>query len=140
MATVLSLGIMGLFDLPFNPANMIALPLVVGVGVNYGVYVLHDYKARDRRRDYSLAHTTGRGILVAALASILGFGTLMLSSHRGLVGLGLLLTLGVSCSMMTALVFLPAVLRLGQPRVRRPARAMPAVREIPAARPRRLAA
>jgi hopanoid biosynthesis associated RND transporter like protein HpnN len=134
MGAVLSLGIMGMFDLPFNPANMIALPLVVGVGVNYGVYVLHDYRARRRQEDYTLARTTGRGILVAALASILGFGTLMLSSHRGLVGLGLLLSLGVSCSLLTALVFLPAALRLAQPR----ARTIPTI--TPAVLPRRVAA
>ena len=43
---------------------------------------------------------------------MIGFGTLMISSHRGLVGLGFILTLGVGCCMVTALVFLPAVLRL----------------------------
>jgi predicted RND superfamily exporter protein len=129
IGAILSLGVMGLFDMPFNPANMIALPLVVGVGVNYGVYVMHDYRARTDRAHYTLAQTTGRGILVAALASILGFGTLMLSSHRGLVGLGLLLSLGVGCSMATALAFLPAVLRLGQPRAR--AQTVPEPADIP---------
>jgi predicted RND superfamily exporter protein len=43
---------------------------------------------------------------------MIGFGTLMVSSHRGLFGLGFILTLGVGCCMVTALVFLPAVLRL----------------------------
>jgi predicted RND superfamily exporter protein len=51
-------------------------------------------------------------MLVAALTTVLGFGTLMTSSHRGLVGLGLILSLGVACCMLTALVFLPALLRL----------------------------
>ena len=43
---------------------------------------------------------------------MIGFGTLMISSERGLAGLGLILTLGVGCSMLSALVFLPAVLHL----------------------------
>ena len=47
--------------------------------------------------------------MVAALTTILGFGTLMISTHRGMVGLGLILTLGVTCCMVTALVFLPAL-------------------------------
>jgi predicted RND superfamily exporter protein len=47
--------------------------------------------------------------MVAALTTILGFGTLMIASHRGLASLGLILTLGVSCSMLT-LAFLPALL------------------------------
>jgi predicted RND superfamily exporter protein len=50
--------------------------------------------------------------MVAALTTVLGFGTLMISCHRGLASLGLVLTLGVTCCMLTALVFLPGVLRL----------------------------
>ncbi len=109
---ILSLGIMGLFGLPLNPANIIALPLILGVGADNGVHVLHDYISRKRGKPYALTYCTGRGIMVAALTTILGFGTLMISHHRGLAGLGLLLTVGVACCMVTALVFLPALLRL----------------------------
>src|SRR5205807_2255572 len=112
MGVGLSLGIMGLCGLPLNPANMIAFPLILGVGADNGVHVLHDYLSQRRKGAYTLCHTTGRGISVAALTTILGFGTLMISHHRGLFGLGFILTLGVTCCMLTALVFLPAVLRL----------------------------
>jgi hypothetical protein len=116
LGMVLSLGVMGLCGLPLNPANMIAFPLILGVGVDNGVHVLHDYLARTDRWPYTLGRATGRGILVAALTTILGFGTLMISRHRGLFGLGLMLTLGVTCCMLASLVFLPAVLRLLGPR------------------------
>ncbi len=112
MGVLCALGIMGLCGWPLNPANMIAFPLIVGVGVDNGVHVLHDYLSRNRRRQYTLSHTTGQGILVAALTTVLGFGTLMISSHRGLIGLGFILTLGVSSCMLSALVFLPAVLHV----------------------------
>ena len=108
----LALGVMGLFGFALNPANMIAFPLILGVGVDNGVHVLHDYLCQRRKGTYTLSHTTGRGISVAALTKILGFGTLMISHHRGLASLGLVLTIGVSCCMVTALVFLPAILRL----------------------------
>ena len=48
--------------------------------------------------------------MVAALTTILGFGTLMIAEHRGMASLGLILTVGVTCCMGTALVFLPALL------------------------------
>jgi predicted RND superfamily exporter protein len=48
--------------------------------------------------------------MVAALTTILGFGTLMIAQHRGMASLGLILTVGVTCCMGTALVFLPALL------------------------------
>jgi predicted RND superfamily exporter protein len=57
-----------------------------------------------------------------ALTMILGFGTLMISSHRGLVGLGFILSLGVGTCMLTSLVFLPAVLNLFSRRATRDAR------------------
>lgn len=112
VGTIITLGVMGILGMPLNPANMIALPLIVGVGVDNGVHVLHDYRSRGRGRSYTLAATTGQGIAVAALTTVLGFGTLMVASHRGLVSLGLVLALGVTACMAAALVLLPAVLRL----------------------------
>jgi hopanoid biosynthesis associated RND transporter like protein HpnN len=112
MGVILTLGTMGACGFPLNPANMIAFPLILGVGVDNGVHVLHDYLSQRRQGIYTLNYTTGRGILVAALTTILGFGTLMISRHRGLFSLGFILTLGVTCCMLSALVFLPAVLRL----------------------------
>lgn len=112
LGLLLSLGIMGMLGWPLNPANTIALPLILGVGADNGVHILHDFLSRRSLQRYALGYCTGRGIMVAALTTILGFGTLMISHHRGLAGLGLLLTLGVTCCMLTALIFLPAVLRL----------------------------
>ena len=110
MGVTCTLGLMVLFGLSLNPANMIALPLVLGVGEDNGVHVLHDFRSRRRDRRYSLSFATGWGIMVKALTTVIGFGTLMFSQHRGLAGLGLVLTLGVTTCMVTALVFLPALL------------------------------
>jgi hopanoid biosynthesis associated RND transporter like protein HpnN len=107
-----TLGFLSLCGLALNPANLIALPLIVGVGVDNGIHLLHDYRLRDRGRPYLLCRAIGRGILVKALTTLLGFGTLMVSRHQGLFGLGLALTLGVGFSMVGALVVLPAVLNV----------------------------
>src|SRR5439155_11127739 len=96
---------------------------ILGVGVDNGVHVLHDYLAHRGQGRYMLSLTTGRGILVAALTTVLGFGTLMISHHRGLFGLGFILTLGVTCCMLTALIFLPALLRVLSTRGQRAAAA-----------------
>jgi uncharacterized protein len=108
----MTMGVLGVLGVPLNPANLIALPLIVGVGVDNGVHVLHDYADRVPGKLYRLGAATGRGILVAALTTILGFGTLTLARHRGMASLGLTLTLGVTFCMIAALVLLPAVLRL----------------------------
>jgi hypothetical protein len=60
----------------------------------------------------TISYAIGRGVLVKALTTMIGFGALMLSTERGLVGLGFILMLGVGCSMVTALVLLPALLHV----------------------------
>ena len=116
MGLAAALGIMVVFGVPLNPANMIAFPLILGVGADNGVHVLHDFRASSGRasggKRYSLSYATGRGIMVAALTTVLGFGTLMIAQHRGMASLGLILSLGVSCCMLSSLVFLPAFLRI----------------------------
>ncbi|MCI0683103.1 MAG: MMPL family transporter [Gemmataceae bacterium] len=112
MGMAAALGIMALCGVALNPANMIAFPLILGVGADNGVHVMHDYRDRRGVGRYVLSYATGRGIMVAALTTVLGFGTLMISQHRGMASLGLALTLGVSACMLTALVFLPALLNV----------------------------
>jgi hypothetical protein len=107
-----TLGVLVILNVSLNPANMIALPLIVGVGVDNGVHVLHDYRARQKGQLYQISGSTGRGILVTALTTILGFGSLMTARHQGMASLGLTLTIGVSSCMFAALVILPAVLQL----------------------------
>ena len=84
--------------------------LVLGIAVDYGVHIVHD--SLERPGPYRISPSTANSVLVDALTTILGFGALMVASHRGLESLGRLLTLGVTTCTVTSLVFLPAVLRL----------------------------
>jgi uncharacterized protein len=63
-----------------------------------------------------VSYPIARGVLVKGLTTMIGFGTLMISSQRGLAGLGLCLTLGVGCCLLASLVLLPVVLQLLSPR------------------------
>ena len=112
MGMIATLGFMSMWGFPLNPANMIGFPLILGVGVDNGVHVLHDFCSRDRKLRYHLSHATGFGIMIKALTTVLGFGTLMIAQHRGMASLGLILAIGVTCCMLTALVFLPALLNV----------------------------
>jgi len=102
------LGLMGMVGIDLNPANLIGIPLIMGIAVDYGVHVVHDYL--ERPGPYRMSASTANSVLVDALTTILGFGALMVASHRGLESLGRVLTLGVTTCTVTSLVFLPAVL------------------------------
>ena len=95
-------------DIRWNILNSVALPILIGVGIDYGVNLLHRYLLE---RDLKIAvGSTGRAIFYSAATSCMGFGSLLTSTHRGLSSFGLTLFLGVLFSAAAALLFLPAVL------------------------------
>ncbi|HVJ68789.1 MAG TPA: MMPL family transporter, partial [Caulifigura sp.] len=114
---VATLGILGWTNIPLNQANMIMLPLLLGLGVDGGVHVLHDYRAHTG--GYRMSASCMRSIVLTAATSIVGFGSLMVASHRGLFSLGLVLTVGVTGALITSLVAIPALLAMLTPPGRR---------------------
>lgn len=108
------LGLMALLNIEFNPINLIVLPLVLGIGVDDGIHMVHDYR-RQLAADsdgYVPSADTVNGVLLTSLTSIIGFGSLMVSSHQGLKSVGVVLAMGVACCLTIALIFLPAILVL----------------------------
>jgi predicted RND superfamily exporter protein len=101
-------GLLGLLEIPLNPANMIVLPLILGIGIDDGVHVVHDF--RRQRGPYRMSPSTASAVLITSLTTIVGFGSLMIASHQGLQSLGRVLTIGVSCCLFTSLIMLPALL------------------------------
>jgi len=103
-------GILGLLGIPLNPANMVSLPLILGIGVESGVHVLHDFRCQ--KGPYRLSSSTGFAVMLMTLTTMVGFASLMIASHRGLQSLGRVLTIGMSCCLFSSLVLLPALLVL----------------------------
>jgi len=101
-------GVLGILNLPLNPANMIALPLMLGLGVDYGIHIVHDF--REQQGPYKMSPSTAVAVLVDSLTTVVGFGALMIADHQGLQSLGRVLTIGVTCCLFTSLVMLPALL------------------------------
>ncbi|MGF1678393.1 MAG: MMPL family transporter [Candidatus Methylacidiphilales bacterium] len=103
-------GVMAWFGILFNPANIITLPLVIGIGVAFGVYVV------DRHREDGAVHlfgsSTGKAILLSALTTIIGFGSMMTGEYVGLRSLGLVMTLGIIFCFLTSVLVLPQILVL----------------------------
>lgn len=105
-----TLGLMGALDVPFNPANIMMLPLVVGIGVTNGIHILNRFA--EEHDPSILARSTGKAVIVSALTTIAGFGSLMLAKHQGIQSLGVVMSTGVGMCMIAAVTFLPAVLTL----------------------------
>jgi predicted RND superfamily exporter protein len=106
-------GLMGWFGIPINLANIMTLPLVIGIGVTNGIHILNRFA--EERTPNILARSTGKAVLVSGLTAIAGFGSLILAKHRGIYSLGCLMAVGIATCMIAGLTFLPALLNfLGQ--------------------------
>lgn len=103
-------GVMGVFGLPLNPANIMILPLVIGIGVTNGIHILNRFA--EEQHPSILARSTGKAVFVSGLTAIAGFGSLIVAKDRGIHSLGVVMALGVTSCMIAALTFLPTLLVL----------------------------
>jgi hypothetical protein len=117
--TIWTVGIMGAAGFDFNLANSIFMPLVVGAGVEYGVIIIQRWREDKAVGLGRLPFSTGKGVILAALTTTIGFGTLMISNHMGIFSLGFVAWVGSICVLAAALLILPAILSLIKDPVRK---------------------
>jgi uncharacterized protein len=111
LAAVLTLELSVVFGMKLNYANIIALPLLLGVGVAYKIY----YVMAWRRGGTALVQSTlSRAVIYSALTSAIAFGSLWLSYHPGTSSMGKMMALALVCTMAFAVLFQPAL--MGPPR------------------------
>ncbi len=109
LAMLLTVATSVLCKVPFNFANIIALPLLIGLNNAYGAYLVV------RKRSASdlgslLASSTPRAILFSGLTAIASFGVLGISRHPGMAGMGILISVSLSYAILCALIVLPAMM------------------------------
>ena len=110
-------GFMALAHVDLNVANIVALPLLQGMGVDAGAHVVE--RARQSAAEHGgiarlddIVRATGSAVLIAATTTIVGFAALMVADYRAMKSLGLIMTVGMSSNLLASLVVLPALLVL----------------------------
>jgi hopanoid biosynthesis associated RND transporter like protein HpnN len=110
IGSIWMMGFMVLAGIPFNPANIMTLPLVIGIGVTNGIHILNRYA--EEQNPGILAKSTGKAVLVSALSTVAGFGSLILAKHQGIQSLGYVMAVGTMTCMIASLTFLPSLITL----------------------------
>jgi len=116
LAMLLTVATAVVFDFPFNFANIIALPLLIGLNNAYGAYLVV------RRQHASgveslLESSTPRAVMFSGLTAIASFGTLGVSKHPGMAGMGILIAISLGYAILCALLMLPALMSALERRV-----------------------
>ncbi len=110
------LGLMAWLPLSimWNPANFFALPILIGIGVDSGIHLVEGWRSEETLSG------AARAVLLSTLTTMIGFGVLATSAHRGTRSLGLILLVGISAILLTSLTVLPAALSLFGQSLRQP--------------------
>lgn len=108
------LGIYPLLGLSLNPINIAVIPLVIGMGVDFGIHLAHRYKVE---RDIGTVYRyTGKGVFLSASTTMIGFGSLgLIGSFGSVSSMGSILFIGLAACLAAALVVSPALLRFDGP-------------------------
>jgi uncharacterized protein len=111
LAGVVTMEVMVLVGLPLNFANIIALPLLLGVGVAFKIYYIMAWR---EGQTHLLQTSLTRAVIYSALTTATAFGSLCFSSHPGTSSMGKLLALSLVCTLAAAVLFQPIL--MGKPR------------------------
>lgn len=115
----LTLGIMWLLGEKLNYLNMIALPVIIGIGIDDGVHFIHRYLEMNDGDLRLVVTGIGRPILMTTLTTMIGFGILMIYLMRGVASLGFVLSIGVGSCFLVTVTLLPAMIRLLENKIKK---------------------
>ena len=109
------LGVYPLLGLKLNPINIAVIPLVIGMGIDFGIHLAHRYKVE---RDIGTVYRyTGKGVFLSALTTMIGFGSLgLIGTFASISSMGVILFIGLGACLTAAIVVLPALLRFDSKR------------------------
>jgi hopanoid biosynthesis associated RND transporter like protein HpnN len=106
-----TIGLMHVFGIRFNLANIWGLPLIIGTSAEFGLNVVLRYLEGRSHGGPLVARSTVMGVALSGGQTMVGFGSLMIATHQGIFSLGVLLTIGMACGLVASLVVLPVTLR-----------------------------
>ncbi len=105
-------GIMGLIGFPLSVVNVIGLPLILGMGIDDGVHIIHRFRVEGKKKLVYTVSSIGKAIFLTSMTTMLGFGSLIPSTYRGYASLGKLVTLGIGMCFISSVIILPAILKI----------------------------
>ncbi len=108
------LGLLSSFGIMLTVVNVIGIPMIVGIGIDDGVHILHRYRVEGFSETSHVLLSTGKAVLLTSLTTMAGFGSLMISEYRGFIGLGALLVFGVGACFITTVLFMPSIISISE--------------------------
>jgi len=106
------LGMMTLAGFRFSLISVSILPVILGIGIDDGIYIVNRYRSLGDRDVVHAYHDTGRAVVLTSVTTMVAFGSMALADYPGLVGAGVFAFVGIGACLITAVTILPALMEL----------------------------
>jgi predicted RND superfamily exporter protein len=107
-----AVGGMTLLGLKLNMVTMGIIPIILGIGIDDGIHVVHRFLDQGERDVPGIYRFAGRAVVITSLTTIVGFGSLVFATYKGLWTAGLFAILGVGMCLLSSVTLLPALLQI----------------------------
>ena len=103
-------GLMKLSGMQITVVNVMGLPMIIGIGIDYGVHVVHRWRIEKKGKVNNIFASTGKAVFLSALTTMLAFGSLIFSIYRGFGSLGAAMFVGVGACFLSTVVILSGII------------------------------
>ncbi len=104
------IGLMKLLGMQLTILNGMGLPMIIGIGIDYGVHIVHRWRIEGSNKVNKIFASTGKAILLSAITTMLAFGSLIFSIWRGFGSLGAAMFIGVGACFLSTVIILPGII------------------------------
>jgi len=105
-------GMLALLDIPLNVLNVCGVAITLGVAIDYGIFVVDRMSSQETGgRVAAMLGTTGTGVLVSAVTTVIGLGTMIMARNPAMQSMGMVVIAGVAGGLFTAAIGVPALMR-----------------------------
>lgn len=104
------LGLTSLLGWKINYLNGLVIPMIVGIGIDDGIHIIHRYLEDSRYDIHRAVQYTGRAVAMTSFTTMVGFGSLVIAQYRALSSMGWIIILGIGSCLLTSLFLLPPLL------------------------------
>ena len=103
-------GVMEVSGLQITLLNIMAIPMIIGIGIDDGVHIVHRYQIEGFKSHKQVFASTGRAVFLTSVTTMVGFGSLWFATYRGLGSMGIALFIGVGTCFLASVFVIPALL------------------------------
>ena len=105
-------GLMRLTGMQLTIVNVMGLPMIIGIGIDYGVHVVHRWRTEGTGKLNKVFASTGKAVFLSAITTMLAFGSLIFSIYRGFGSLGAAMFIGVGVCFLSTVIILSGIIGL----------------------------